>query len=171
MEAIGINLYGLIAQIVNFVLLLIVLRLVLYKPVLRMLDERSNRIKESMDRAEQIKREAARTQEEFQAQLAEARRQGQEVVAQATQVGERLKEEARQDAQRQAEGIITRARAEIRMERDRAIAELRSQFADLTVLAVGKVINRSLDKRAHEQLISDVLAESSSLKTNGGSER
>ena len=164
----GINLYGLIAQIVNFVLLLIVLRLVLYKPVLGMLDERSRRIKEGMSRADQVKQDAARAQEDLRVQMAEARRQGQEVVAQATQVGERLKEEARLDALRQAEQLIARARSEIEMERDRAIAELRNQFADLTVLAAGRVINRSLDKRAHEQLIQEILAESAALKSNRG---
>ena len=157
MEALGINVPGLIAQIVNFGLLLVLLSVVLYKPVLRMLDQRAARIRESLQQAEAIKQDMAKAEQQVQAHLDEARQEGQVLIGQAAQLGERLKEEARQEARQEAEAIISRARSEIQMERDEAIAELRRQFADLTILAAGKVINRSLDKQAHKELIDEVL--------------
>ncbi len=166
MDAIGINVPGLIAQIINFSLFVLLLYTFAYKPVLKMLNERSEKIRESMEKAEFIKQEAERTQQEFQAQIEAARKEGQAIVAQATQIGERMKEEAKEDARREAEAIVSKAKAEIQMERDQAIADVRQQFADLTILAAGKVINKSLDKATHEKLIEEVLAESAKLRTS-----
>lgn len=159
MEAIGLNLPGLVAQIINFLLILVILRLLLYKPILGMLDQRAARIRDSLERAEQVQREADRSRAEFEQQVVEARRQGQEIVAQATEIGERMKDEARQEAQRQAEALVARARAEIDLQKDQALAELRREFADLTVLAAGKVIERELDRPRHQELIDRILAE------------
>lgn len=160
----GINLPILVAQIVNVAILLGLLYLVAYKPIMRMLDERSRRIKESMAQADAIKEQAARAEEEIKKQLEAASREGQERIAQAVQVGEEVKQKAQQEARREAETLITRARTEIQRERDEAVDELRKEFADLTILAAGKVIDRSLDKKAHRQLIDKVLKESTTLK-------
>lgn len=166
MEALGFNIPGIIAQIVNFSLLLGLLYMVLYKPVLKMLDQRSARIKESMDRAEALKEETARTEQRVQAHLEEARKESQAIIAQAAQIGERLKEEARQDARKETESILARARAEIRIETDAATDRLRKEFADLAILAAEKVISVSLDKAAHKRLIDEVLEKSAGLRKN-----
>jgi F-type H+-transporting ATPase subunit b len=160
----GINLPTLLTQIVTFIILLIVLRFVAYKPIMRMLDERSRRIKESMDQAESIKEQSARTQEEVKKQLEEASREGQERIARALKAGEEVKQKAQEEAKKEAETLLKRARAEIQRERDDAITEVRREFADLTVLAAGKVIEKSLDKEKHRELIEKVLEESSTLK-------
>ncbi len=167
MEAIGLNLPGLIAQIINFLLILVLLRMFLYKPILGMLDRRATRIRESLERAEAVQREADRSRAEFEEQIVEARRQGQQIVAQATEIGERMKEEARLDARREAETIIERARAEIQLARDQALTQLHQQFADLTIMAASRVIDQSLDRERHRALIDQVLAESGTV--DGGS--
>lgn len=163
MEALGINLPGLIAQIVNFSLLLLLLRAFAFKPILGMLDERSSRIRESMEQVERIKEDRARAEQEFQARVDEAKKEGQAIVAQASQVGERMVQEAGQEARKEAEALLARARAEIEMERERAVEDIRKHFADLTVLAASKVISQSLDKDAHRQLINEVLEEASTV--------
>jgi len=164
LAALGINLPVLVAQIVNVVILLGLLYLVAYKPIMRMLDERSRRIKESMEQAETIKEQAARAEEEVKKQLEAAARRGQERIAQAVQIGEDVKQKAQQEARQEAETLINRARTEIQRERDEAIGELRKEVADLTILAAEKVIDRSLDKETHRDLIDKVLEESTALK-------
>ncbi len=164
MEGLGISLPTLLAQIINFTILLGLLYLVAYKPIMRMFDERSRKIKESMEQAEFIKEQAAQAEEEVKKQLEAAGRQGQEVIARAVRTGEEVRQEAQQEARRDAESLITRARMEIQRERDDAIDELRKEFADLTILAASKVIDRSLDKEAHRRLIDKVLKESTTLK-------
>ena len=164
MEGLGINLPTLIAQVINFAILLGLLYLVAYKPIMRMLEERSQKVKESMEQTELIKQQAERAEEEVKKQIKAAGREGQEMIARAVRSGEDTKQKAQQDAKQDAESLIARAQVEIQRERDEAIGELRKEFADLTILAAGKVIDRSLDKKAHRQLIDKVLKESTTLK-------
>jgi F-type H+-transporting ATPase subunit b len=156
----GINGPVLITQIVTFVILLIILRFVAYKPIMRMLDERSRRIRESMDQADALKEQSTRAEEQVKKQLEEASREGQERLARAVKAGEDVRQRAQEDARKDAEALLSRARSEIQRERDDAISEVRREFADLTVLAAGKVIEKSLDKEEHRELINKVLEES-----------
>ena len=160
----GINWHGLLAQFISFGILLALLLLVAYKPVTKMLDDRSKKVKESMEQAEFIKQQVAKTEQMVQEQLAQARKQGQDLVAQSAQIGERLREEARQQARQDAEAIIARARTEIRAEREEAIAKLREEFVEIAIQAAEKVINKALDKETHRQLIQETLEESTKLK-------
>jgi len=160
----GINLPSLLTQVVTFIILLVLLRFVAYKPLMRMLDERSRRVKESMDQAESVKEQSAHAEEEVKKQLVEASREGQERIAKAVKAGEEMKQKAQEDAKQEAEVLINRARGEIQRERDEAISDVRREFADLTVLAAGKVIDRTLDKEKHRELIDKVLEESSTEK-------
>ena len=164
LAGLGINISTLLAQIVNFAILFGLLYLVAYKPIMRMLDERSRKIKESMEQTEYIKEQAERAEEEVRKRLDAAAKEGQEVIDRAVRTGEEVRREAQQEARQEAESLITRARLEIQRERDDAIDELRKEFADLTILAAEKVIGRSLDKEAHRQLIDKTLGESTTLK-------
>jgi F-type H+-transporting ATPase subunit b len=160
----GINWGVLITQIVTFIILLVLLRIFAYKPLMRMMDERSKRVKDSMEQAESVKEQSARAEEELKKQIEEASREGQDRIARAVKAGDELKQKAEEEAKRETEKLIVKARSEIQQERDAAVAEVRREFADLTVLAAGKVIEKSLDKEEHRELIDKVLEESSSSK-------
>ena len=160
-EALGLNLPQLIAQVANFFVLLVILRLTLYKPILKMLDDRKQKIAEGLNAAEIARAEAASAQANIQSQLDTARKDGQEIVANAQNVATRIQADAREQATKDREAALERARNEIQLERDRAIAELRTEFAGITVSAAEKVINQSLDAQAHQRIIDETLAESS----------
>ena len=160
MDELGLNVPVLVAQLVNFFILLVLLRMFLYRPILDMLDRRSQRIREGLEAADQSKEQAAQAEQEVARQLEEARRQGQSLIGQAQETANRLQEEARSQARREGEALLERARSEIQLERDQASAELRREFGDLTVSAAEKVIGQSLDRQAHRRLIDEVLADS-----------
>lgn len=162
--ALGIEGPMLLAQIVNFALLLLLLRVFLYRPVLHMLQQRRERIAESLRQAEEIRQQLARAQQDYEATLVQARREAQDVVAQATALGKRLTEEARQRAQAEAQADLERARAQIHLETQLAVSKLRAEVADLAILAAGRILERSLDKAAHYGLVEDVLRETDKLK-------
>jgi len=166
MESIGINWQLLVAFLVNFLVLFGLLTAILYKPVLRMLDQRSARIKESLEQAEKIKEQASRSEEQIKAAVEAARKEGQAIIAQASQIAEKIKEEAKDNARKEAEIIIKKAKDEIKLERDKSIGELRAEFANLTILAAEKVIKESLDAQKHRKLINEVLEQSKSFKQN-----
>ncbi len=157
LEALGINLPSLLWHTFNFLLLVLLLTRFLYRPVVKMLDERAGRIKESMERAEDIRQQLARTQEETRRQMEAARREGQAIVDQANQIAERMRAQARQEAQQEAEKIVARARVQLDHEREQTLAELRRETADLVVAAAARVIGQSLDVRAQHRLVEEFL--------------
>jgi F-type H+-transporting ATPase subunit b len=162
--SLGVNLPLLVVFIVNFIVLFILLRLFLYKPVLKMLDERAKRTKEGMELAEATKREYEQAKGEVQKQIEKGRQEAQAIIAQAIQTGERLKEESRQEATKQAQVIIDRTRAELETERDKIIGEMRREFVDISISAAEKVIKETLDKEKHRKLIEETLQQSDVLK-------
>ena len=162
MDALGINLPGLITHIISFLILLIILRIVLYKPIVNMLDQRSQRIKDSLEAAERARQESAASQEEVAAQLEAARAEGQQLIASAREVADRFREEETAKVRQEIEAERVRAEANIQRERDAAIEQLRSEFAGLAITAAERVVERSLDEQAHQDIIDRVLEESAS---------
>ena len=160
----GINLPSLIAYLVNFILLLGILGVFAYKPLLRMLDERTERIRESLESADRARQEAASSQEAIQEQITEARREGQRIMDQTREAAERFRTEEMDKARQEAEAFVERARSDIQRERDTAIQEVRASFGDLAITAAERVIRSSLDRRAHEDLINQVLEEGETLR-------
>jgi len=155
----GIDLPSLLSFLISFFILFGLLTLVLYRPVTRMLDERSAKINESLQEAERIKKETVQAEESVKAQVEAGRKEGQAIIAQATQIAERVKEEARAGAKDEANALIAKARTEIDREREESYSQLRQEFVDLAISAAEKVINQSLDKKAHQKLIEEVLKE------------
>lgn len=164
LDKLGVDLPVILTQVATFFILFGLLYLFAYKPLMRMLDERSQRIKESMEQTEYIKEQAVHAEEEVKRRIEDASKEGQEVVARSVRTGEEIRQRAQQEARQEAETLIDRARSEIQRERDDAIDELRAEFADLTILAAEKVIDRSLDTEAHRELIEKTLEESTALK-------
>jgi F-type H+-transporting ATPase subunit b len=161
MHALGINLIGLITQVIGFVAIVVLLTWLLYKPLLRVLDQRSEKIKESLEASERAREEAAKSQEEMQQQLEESRAEGQQLIAQARDVADRFREEELAKAREEISAQRSRAEADIQRERDAAVEDIRREFAGLAVTAAERVVRRSLDDDGHEELIEQVLREGS----------
>jgi F-type H+-transporting ATPase subunit b len=162
----GLTLPSFVGQLINFLILLGLLTFFGYKPIRKMLDERSNRIRLSMEQAEATKSEYERAQVEAEKQISKARDEAQSIIAQAAQAGNVLKEEARQEARKEAQAIIEKARAELERERDKIVDELRKDFVDTAILAAESVLSESLDRGKHRQLIEKTLEESAALRTH-----
>lgn len=162
--SLGINLPLLVVFIVNFIILFVLLRLFLFKPVLKMLDERTKRTRDAMELAEVTKKEFEQAKVEVQKQIEKGRQEAQAIIAQAMQVGERLKEESRQEATKQAQVIVDRTRAELEAERDKIVGDLRREFVNISIAAAEKVIKETLDKEKHRKLIEETLRESVTFK-------
>jgi len=159
LEELGFNIPSLIVFLVNFAILLVILYFFAYKPILKMLDERSERIRESLEAAEQARQEAAESEARTQEQLQEARRQGQQLLEQARALADKYREDEMVKARAEAEAFVARAREEIQQERDSAVEEVKRHFAILAIQAAERVIGQSLDASAHRELIVQVLEE------------
>jgi F-type H+-transporting ATPase subunit b len=149
---------------VNFTLLALLLYFVAYKPVLRMLDERSARINQGIQDSENASRRVAEIEQEYERRLVEARREGQEIVAQATQMSERAGQEILERAREEGRVQIERAKEEISRERDLAMADLRRQVAELSLMISEKILGEALDERNQHRLIAEFLEQTEELK-------
>jgi F-type H+-transporting ATPase subunit b len=157
--SLGFNLPALVAQLINFLILLVIFRVFLYKPLLNMLDQRKQRIEEGLQASDEAKKRLAETEQETAREMDKARQEGQALIAQAQQAANRLRDEETQRARSEAEQLIERARSEIALERDAAIADLRREFAGLAVTAAERVIRKEIDEGTHRRLIEEVLIE------------
>lgn len=156
-EALGLNFGSLIGHVVNFLILLFVLQRFLYKPVLKMLDERAARVRQSMEQAEEVRRRSQEAETERTRLLDETRRESAEMVNRALAEAEQIRGNARRQAQEEAQRIISRAEQEAAAGRQQAEQELRAYVADLAILAAERVISRNMDSQANRQLVQQFL--------------
>ncbi|MHB1450442.1 MAG: F0F1 ATP synthase subunit B [Coriobacteriia bacterium] len=166
MELIIPNTTEMWVNIVAFVVLFFVMAKVAFPPVTKMLDERANKIRESLEKAEEIRVEAERLLEEYKVRMAEARTEATQVIEQGRKVAESMKAEILAKAREEAEAEKAKAVAAIKAEKESAMAELRGEVADLSVAVAGKILGSSLTKADHEALIDKYLAEVGSLNEN-----
>ncbi len=149
----------LIAQLLIFLVMLGVLYRFAWGPLLKILNERRERIQQGVEATERAKRELEEAGRERQAKLEEARREAQAMLDRIAKQGEDLRKELETKAREQADTLIARARAEIQQEREKAVQDLRMQVADLAVMAAGRIIGESLDARKHRELIERAIEE------------
>ncbi|NOZ70908.1 MAG: F0F1 ATP synthase subunit B [Chloroflexi bacterium] len=161
MDKLGINGPFLLAQIINFVILLFLLYRFLYNPLLNMLDARKQRIADGLAAADVARREAEEERARLMAKLEEERAEAQRRIAQASSQAERVKSDILAEARREAEEIRMRARAEAEAEKQRLLNEAQKQIAELAVLATERVVRHGLDESLQQKLIEDFLSEMS----------
>ena len=159
MEKLGIDAGVLIAQVINFFLLLALLTLVLYRPVTRMLRERSERIAKGLLQAELAEKRAAQAEAEYQKRIEEARREAQAIVAQAREAAEKERQAILARAQSEAEELRARTEQELERERREALQALQEQVADLAIDAAGRVLGQAVDSATHRRLVRDFLSQ------------
>jgi len=149
----------LIAQLVIFLVMLGILYRVAWGPLLRIRNERRARIAQGVEATQRALQELEAAEKERQAKLEEARREAQAMLDRITKQAEDLRKELEAKAREQAEALIVKARAEIQQERQKAVQDLRSQVADLAVMAAGRIIGESLDAKKHRELIERAIEE------------
>jgi len=158
-EAFGVDIWKLGFQIVNFLLLLYLLNRFLFKRVLRLLDERQSKISQGLEDAETAARDRELARAEREAALAEARSEAEAMVQRAAKTAEATSAEILADAKAAAEQITVRAREEIAAEKDRAVAEIRGEVADLALEAAGKLIGSEMNGPTQRRLVEQFLSE------------
>ncbi|HEU4327875.1 MAG TPA: F0F1 ATP synthase subunit B [Roseiflexaceae bacterium] len=157
MERLGINWGLLIAQIFNVVLLVWLLTRYLYQPILRMLNERTERIQQSLRDADQVKQQLANAKQGYDAELARARQEAAAILAQAQERAKAQEQEIVAQARRDADRIRAEAREQAAQERDQLVSDLKTQVAELVTVTATRVLNAEL-KQNHDRLIEESLA-------------
>lgn len=152
-----------LAQTVNFILLVLLLYRLLYKPVRTFLDNRTAEIEGQIRAAEENQAASIALRQQLEEQAKDSRQQARKFLDEATKRAEVLQAEMLQEARKEAAAIIRRAQEVTELEKEKAWAELKEQVAELSLLLASKVITQSLDEQQHQALISETMGQLDSL--------
>ena len=147
----------LVAQILNFLILVVILRLVAYKPVARLLQQRSDKIQGDLDKAENDRKEAEATLVQYRQKLSDANVKAQEIVDKAEKVARDEHDAAVEATKREIEQMKKNAEEDIKRDRERIAAQLRGEVVSLSLAAAGKLISKNIDNKENERLINDFI--------------
>ena len=154
---------SLIAQIINFVLLVFLLKKFAFKPLGKMLSDRQKLIADNIATAEQEREQAALIKAEYEAEMQRTREHAQEIIQKATKAAEEKAAEVMESAKDEAKRLKDAALAEIRNEKEKAVVDMRDQAASLAILVAGKIIDQRLDESMQREMVQEFVKEAGDL--------
>ncbi len=157
--AFGIQEETIFVLAVSFAILVFVLRKILFKPIMKHLDERSNEIKGTFDKIELDKKEIERLTQEYQAKLATIEKEAYQKTQAAIKEGLAAKTELISEAHAQADNVLRKAKEEIQIEKKKALAEMKNEMVSLALSAASKVIKEKMDEKVHGKLVDKFISE------------
>jgi F-type H+-transporting ATPase subunit b len=167
LEALGINLPVLLAQIINLAILFAALYFLLFKRFLTTMEERKQRIQKGLEEAEQAQEMATRAETIYQERMEQIEREREATIVQAREEAERLRAEsvaqAREEAREEARRVLAEERKAFEVERQEALADAHSQIVGLVMAATRKVVDEGIDERMQRRLIDRFLSEMETL--------
>ena len=141
--------------IVTFLLLLFAFNKVAWKPLKATLQAREASIRQALDDARQAKEELARLQAESARMLAETRVEADAILSRTREDANRFRDELKQKAQAEAANVVKNAQRQIELETARALQQIRTEAADLSVAIAAKILQRNVSKEDNERLIEE----------------
>ncbi len=155
----GLNPFLLAAQIVNFLVLLILLKRLLYKPILKMLEERKQKIADSLENAEMIEKKLQEITEKQEQEILKATKEGEKIIKQAKEYGVEIINDSKSKAEAVAERMVVEAKNQIQAEKEKLHQEMREHLGDLVALALTKLTGKVLTQRDQKQIIERSIKE------------
>lgn len=157
LQAFHIDWKLLIAQVINFALVVGVLGFGVFKPLMKKMTERSQMINDGIDNATQAKQSLLAAEKEYQAIVATAKNEALGVIKNAQEQASRIEREAVEAAQEKVKDVIARGKIQLAEMKLQTLADARESLADLVVAATEKVIKVKLSDKVDEKLIKDSL--------------
>ena len=155
MEQLGLNLGYLLLQIINFLILLVVLRVWVYKPILGLLNKRRQNIAQGLEDARVAAEARASAEKEAAKIIADAQAEASKVVREASERAQDVAKEVKAEAETEATKAHAAALAEAEAERNRILGDLRGQVAALSISATQKLVGEALDEKRQRALLDE----------------
>ncbi|MFP5527488.1 F0F1 ATP synthase subunit B [Peptococcus simiae] len=154
-----VSLPQIIAAIVNFFVLLAILKVFLYKPVFNMLEARKAEIDQNLSEAERAREEAGELKRQYEVELKEANTKAQAIINEATELGEKNRTDLIAEARAEITRLNERAKADIARETEQAAQRLKAEVANIAIDAAESVLKREVSQAEHEQVLDQFIAE------------
>lgn len=144
-------------QAFSFLIFFLVMRRVLFQPVLRHLEERNRALDKMMEQAEADRQEATRLQERYSDQMASVREEARALLEQAAREGEDLRKEIISQARQESDDLLDKARADIEKERQRAMQRFKEDLPSLVAEAAGRILGREVPVSEAREAVQESL--------------
>ena len=145
--------------LVCFGITFFVLRKFAFGPIQKIIDERRQRIRESLEEADRARSEARRLLDEHRALMKDARGQAEEILTEARRVADSQRDRLREELEEERQRRIEETRKQVEAETRRSLQQLRAEVAELTVIATGRVTGKVLDDEDHRRLIDEAIGD------------
>lgn len=159
LEIISVNIWQIVISLCNLLILFLIIKKFLFKPVKNMLAKRDAEIKKQYDNAEAAEQSALQNKEAWEKKMDAAHLEADEIEKAAKQRAERQSDKILLDAKEQAEGILKRAEAEAVAEKKKAEKDIQSQIVDVSTLLTEKMLKKKLNEDDHRDLIGAFMQE------------
>lgn len=157
LEFFTIDKWTMIFTWVNMFILLFIVKKLLFKPVMKMLDRRDAEIKKMYESAQSANSKAESLEKEYNQKMAQARDEAGEIIKQATVTAKKREEEIIEQAKEKAVSMTKKAESEIELERKKAYQEIKEDISDISVAIAGKMVQREINAKDHEALIAQFI--------------
>ncbi|MEI6285589.1 MAG: F0F1 ATP synthase subunit B [Bacillota bacterium] len=147
-----------VVQIINFLLMVVILSFIAYKPIMKMMQERSDKIANDLDNAEKDRNLAEELKRDYQRQLNDARKQAQQILDKAVQQAESAKDDVLNITRSENAKLLKQVQEEIAREREKMFLEVRSQIVSLSIDCAAKVLGREINVADNERMINDYVS-------------
>lgn len=147
----------LIAQILNFLVLVFVLAKFAYKPVVKIMDERKNKIASDLEAAEKAKTYAEAVKAEYAAKLAEAKQEAQAIIDAARKTAQAAHDKIMADTKAEQDQVVATAKEAIAMEKKKAMDDIRVQVINLSMIAASKIVEQKLGSEEDKQMAGKIV--------------
>lgn len=165
--ALVVHPFWVLVSIVNFLVLLYLLRRFMWGPIMATLDSRAAKIREGLELTESARREREQLKQEVEKTLAEARREAAAMAERTTKAAEAAAADIRTQAKAEADRIREKGREDAQHLHDQALAQLRTEVASMVVLAASRILGKEINAEHHRALIERSLDEAGAeLKQN-----
>ena len=144
-------------QIINFLVLLLVLKKFAWGPLLQVLHDRTDKIQNNIRQADEDRAQAAEMKKEYEQKLSDARKRAQEITDSATQRSEAEHRARVEETQQEIEQMKAAAKAQLQAEREEAAKKMKGQMVALSLAAATKLMGRNMDDAANEALVGDFI--------------
>jgi F-type H+-transporting ATPase subunit b len=165
--ALVVHPFWVLVSIVNFLVLLYLLRRFMWGPITATLDSRAAKIREGLELTEAARREREQLKQEVERTLSEARREAGAIAERTTKAAEAAAADIRTQAKAEADRIREKGREDAQHLHDQALAQLRTEVASMVVLAASRILGKEINAEQHRALIERSLDEAGAeLKQN-----
>ncbi len=155
----GVNPWTALFALANFLFLFFMLRKFLFKPVMKMIDDRQKEIDDLYKDAEGAKKDAQAKQQEYDRKLSAAQQTSEQLVREAVARGQSREEEILRQANAQASAMMDKAADDIAREKKKAVNDAKDEISVIALSIAGKVVGRELNDADHARLVDGFIEE------------